>query len=175
MLEEKTFSRPWFQIIPSKSSLFQDPGSLVFFFFSSSPLPSRAPYSCKGSAQAVKTVYTQDLTEDGSSPVQVLANSPRWCSPLVTTLRQPSPALTVHGYNKVLKSSRWQRHSLQALMSLWVISNLTPISTICIYRCSLLYTSCLLFLIILGSPCHPFPPVSASFYFCSSISFHRIF
>lgn len=68
---------------------------------------------------------------------------------------QPVPHCS--GYNKVLRSSQWQSHSLWALISLWVISNLTPISTICIYRCSLLYTSCLPFLIILGSSCHPLP------------------
>lgn len=68
---------------------------------------------------------------------------------------QPVPHCS--GYNKVLRSRQWQRHSLWALISLWVISNLTPISTICIYRCSLLYTSCLLFPIILGSSCHPLP------------------
>ena len=112
-------------------------------------------------------------TEGGSFWVQEPENNHRWCKPLLTTLRRCSPTLTVHGCNKVLRSSRWQRHSLWALISLWVISLRLQFQPY-VYTDALYFARLVYFLsIILRSSCYS--PLSASFWFFSSIFFHDIF
>ena len=164
MVVKRIFSRLWLQVIPRNHL----------------PYPKiKNPHPCKGSAQAVEIAHTQYTVCDGSYRGRILLgsgawNNHRWCKPLLTTLRRCSPTLTVHGCNKVLRSSRWQRHSLWALISLWVISLWLQFQPY-VYTDALYFARLVYFLsIILRSSCYP-PPLSASFWFCSSIFFHEIF
>lgn len=83
LLEKRTFPRQWLQVIPSNNLPYAK---------------IRAPYSCKGSAQAVKTAHTQYPVCDGSYRGWILLGSGAWKQPQMVQAithypeaAQPSP------------------------------------------------------------------------------------